>query len=411
MRSGSRFRTGLTHLTSTDAEWTVEAVKQVAYHVLISRDLFALDNTQLLEGCSDAILRPGERRLVIIDSQVDRHHGCRIREYFSRHGVRASILSLHADETVKDWASVQLIVDAMNDFGIDRRREPVIAIGGGVLMDVVGFAASLYRRGTPYVRIPTTLLGLVDAGVGVKTGVNYGRGKNRLGTYSPAIATFIDRSFLTTLDERHLSNGLAEILKVALVKSPELFDLLEHYGRALITDRFQGTSPELDHAAGQVIVEAVHLMLEELQPNLWESCLERCVDYGHTFSPTLEMAALPQLLHGEAVSIDMALTTVMGHLRGTVTAAELGRVLSVMTDLGLPTWTDVLADDALLDDALADTVRHRDGHQRLPLPSGIGRHHFVNDVTPDELVRALRRLSAETRALKSSTLTPTGTTA
>ncbi|WP_083884306.1 hypothetical protein [Nocardia higoensis] len=84
---------------------------------------------------------------------------------------------MRADESVKEWASVETVVDAMNAFGIDRRREPVVAIGGGVLLDVVGLAASLYRRGTPYIRVPTTLVGLVDAGVGVKTGVNYRKGK------------------------------------------------------------------------------------------------------------------------------------------------------------------------------------------------------------------------------------------
>ena len=133
--------------------------------------------------------------------------------------------------------------------------------------------------------------GLVDAGVGVKTGVNYGMGKNRLGTDAPAIATYVDRAFLRTLDDRHLSNGLAEILKMALIKSVDLFELLETYGQRLIDDNFQGASTELDTAATQVIAESIHLMLEELQPNLWESCLERCVDYGHTFSPTLEMEA------------------------------------------------------------------------------------------------------------------------
>ncbi|WP_067853578.1 sedoheptulose 7-phosphate cyclase [Nocardia shimofusensis] len=393
MRSGTRFRLGLTHVTAHDSEWTVEAVKQVAYHVIVARDLFEPDNTQLLDGCPDAPIRPGERRLVVIDAGVDRLHGDRIRQWFARNGIRVDILSMRADESVKEWASVETVVDAMNAFGIDRRREPVVAIGGGVLLDVVGLAASLYRRGTPYVRVPTTLVGLVDAGVGVKTGVNYGKGKNRLGTYAPAVATFLDRRFLATVPARHLSNGMAEVLKMALVRSSELFDLLDSYGPALIADRFQGSTPELDNAARLVMAEAIHLMLEELQPNLWETCLERCVDYGHTFSPTLEMEALPTLLHGEAVGIDMALTTVIGHLRGDITPAERDRILSVMRRLDLPIWTEVLARPGLLDSALEDTIRHRDGRQRLPLPVGIGGHRFVDDVTADEIARALRHLA------------------
>nr|WP_314144340.1 sedoheptulose 7-phosphate cyclase [uncultured Rhodococcus sp.] len=402
MRSAASFKLGLSHSADTDSAWKVEAIKQVEYHVIAARNLFSPENTQLLDGCSAAPLTRGDRRLVVIDSNVDRIHGDRIRGYLEHHGVAASFVSMRADETVKEWSSVIRVVDAMNGFGIDRRREPVIAIGGGVLLDVVGFAASVYRRGTPYIRIPTTLIGLVDAGVGVKTGVNYGMGKNRLGTYAPAIATYVDRAFLRTLDDRHLSNGLAEILKMALIKSVDLFELLETYGQRLIDDNFQGTSTELDTAATQVIAESIHLMLEELQPNLWESCLERCVDYGHTFSPTLEMEALPALLHGEAVSIDMALTSALGFLRGSLSSDDLDRILTVMKRLGLPVWNDVLSTDGVLDAALADTIRHRDGRQRLPLPVGIGGHHFANDVTNEEIASALSLLARKNAGLPFS---------
>ncbi|MFJ6380905.1 sedoheptulose 7-phosphate cyclase [Kitasatospora sp. NPDC092039] len=388
---------GLTRRRSTAPSWTVEAVKQVRYHVVEASGLFEPASTLLLSGCADAPLRSGDRRLVVIDSTVQELHGERIARYFAHHGIAATLLPVRADESVKRWESVTDVVDAMNDFGIDRRREPVIAIGGGVLLDVVGLAASLYRRGTPYVRIPTTLVGLVDAGVGVKTGVNHGHGKNRLGTYAPPVATFVDRSFLSTLDARHLSNGLAEILKMALIKSAELFDLLEDFGPQLIEDRFQGSTPALETAARQVVSEAIHLMLEELQPNLWEQTLERCVDYGHTFSPTIEMEALPELLHGEAVAVDMALTTVLGRMRGDVTKHQAERVLTLMGRLRLPLWADVLARPGILDGALADTVRHRDGQQRLPLPVGIGHHRFVNDVTPGELGIALKELDAAQR--------------
>ncbi|WP_037139178.1 sedoheptulose 7-phosphate cyclase [Rhodococcoides fascians] len=405
MRSAASFKLGLSHTADADSAWKVEAVKQVEYHVIAARNLFAPRSTQLLDSCSAAPLTRGDRRLIIIDANVDRIHGDRIRSYFEHHSVDAHFVPMRADETVKEWSSVIRVVDAMNGFGIDRRREPVIAIGGGVLLDVVGFAASVYRRGTPYIRIPTTLIGLVDAGVGVKTGVNYAMGKNRLGTYAPAIATYVDRAFLRTLDDRHLSNGLAEILKMALIKSVDLFELLETYGPRLIADNFQGTSGELDTAATQVIAESIHLMLEELQPNLWESCLERCVDYGHTFSPTLEMEALPALLHGEAVGIDMALTSALGFLRGSLGSADLDRILTVMKQLGLPVWNDVLDKTGLLDAALADTVRHRDGRQRLPLPVGIGGHHFANDVTPGEIASALKLLSRKNAELGEPTVT------
>ncbi|GAB3444608.1 3-dehydroquinate synthase [Streptomonospora sediminis] len=330
----------------------------------------------------------------MVDEVVDVIYGEKMQGFFSAHGIEATIVPLRAGETAKQWDAVSLVVDAMNEFGIDRRREPVLAVGGGVLTDVVGFAASMYRRGTPYIRIPTTLVGLVDAGIGVKTGVNYAHGKNRLGTYAPAIATFLDPSFLRTLDLRQISNGLAEVLKMALIRSEELFTLLELWGAAVRADRFQGTTDELGSVAGTIVAESIHLMLEELQPNLWEATLERCVDYGHTFSPTIEMHALPELLHGEAVAIDMAITTALATLRGDVSKDDADRIYSVMRNLDLPMWNDVLTEPSLLENALRDTVHHRDGKQRLPLPLGIGRHRFVNDVTATELRDAIRLLQS-----------------
>jgi 3-dehydroquinate synthase len=127
-------------------------------------------------------------------------------------------------------------------------------------------------------------------------------------------------------------------------------------------------------------------MLEELQPNLWEKELERVVDYGHSFSPTLEMRALPTLLHGEAVSIDMALTTVLAEGRGLISSRHRERIINVMRRLRLPFWHP-LCEPGLLEEALNDTIRHRDGLQRLPLPVGIGGAHFVNDLTVAELSR------------------------
>merc|ERR1719424_2411490 len=120
-------------------------------------------------------------------------------------------------------------------------------------MDIVGFAASIYRRRTPYIRVPTTLMGYVDASVGAKSGVNFLGKKNKLGAYLPPALALLDRSFLASLDARQLSNGAAEIMKMAMVKDVELFTLLQ-----------------------------------ELAPNLWEDSLERLVDFGHVFSMELE---------------------------------------------------------------------------------------------------------------------------
>ncbi|WP_234429872.1 sedoheptulose 7-phosphate cyclase [Streptomyces sp. AV19] len=370
--------------------WTVSTAKPVRYEVAFTPDVLDPRNPALARAGTSRDGPAPARRLLVVEATVNDLYGERIRAYCATRGLRYRIHVLAAHERLKTMESVFSVVEAMDRFGIARRSEPVVAIGGGVLLDIVGLACSLYRRSTPYVRVPTTLIGLVDAGVGAKTGVNFGPYKNRLGTYHPATETLLDPGFLATLDRRHLSNGMAEILKMALIKDRALFELLDGHGGRLVTERFQG-GRGLRPVAEEVLGRAVHGMLEELQGNLWESELERIVDYGHSFSPTIEMRALPELLHGEAVCLDMALTTVVAERRGLVEPSERIRVLDVMRRLGLPVWHPLCAPD-VLEEALADTVRHRDGSQRLPLPSGIGDAVFVGDVTSDELADAAEHL-------------------
>ncbi|MEU6440171.1 sedoheptulose 7-phosphate cyclase [Streptomyces sp. NPDC047046] len=394
---------GLFAVGSPVSHWSVQTSNPVQYEVHVSDNLLDPANPAILEDTEATGL---VRRLIVTDTVVNDLYGERIRSYFDHHHVDHEVLVLADSEQHKSVEAVLAVTEKLDAFGIDRRREPVIAIGGGVLMDIVGFASSLYRRSTPFIRVPTTLIGLVDAGVGAKTGVNHNGHKNRLGTYFPASRTLLDRSFLTTLDTRHISNGLAEILKIALIKDTRLFDLLEHHGETVLHNKLQ--SPENQGQPGpadapvnqrlslpgrqpdpstEIIERSIHGMLEELQPNLWEKQLERVVDYGHTFSPTIEMHALPELLHGEAVSIDMALTTVVAEHRGLITPFQRERILSVMERLGLPSWHPLCTSETLIP-ALRDTVRHRDGQQRLPLPSGIGSAVFVNDVREHELAEA-----------------------
>jgi 3-dehydroquinate synthetase len=373
--------------------WSVDVRTSVGYEVALVEGLFEKGNNSLL-GTGTGL--GSARRFVVIDSQVDALYGELIRAYFDRADVHCGFFSLAAEEKAKALDNVSAIAHALDSFGIDRRREPIIAIGGGVVLDVAGLAASLYRRGTPYIRVPTTLIGLVDAGVGVKTAVNHGFHKNGLGTYFAPHVVLCDRRFLATLDTRHIANGLAEVLKIGLIRDRALFELLAEHGRLLLDERLQGLSPEGGSAADEVIQRAITGMLDELRPNLWEQQLDRLVDYGHSMSPAIEMLALPQLLHGEAVNVDMALFTAVAQRRGVVSSAEAFRIFRVMRALGLPVWHPLL-ERSVLAKALTDTTQHRGGQQRLPLLTGIGSACFVNDVTPDELVAAAERLLDEER--------------
>eukprot|EP00879_Flechtneria_rotunda_P023442 GHRR01024795.1.p1 GENE.GHRR01024795.1~~GHRR01024795.1.p1 ORF type:complete len:285 (+),score=106.24 GHRR01024795.1:475-1329(+) len=233
-------------------------------------------------------------------------------------------------------------------------------------------------------------MAIVDASIGIKTAVNFHEKKNKLGTYCPPLGVFYDTAFLNTLDSRHISNGSAEILKMACVKDRHLFELMDKHATDLIKNKFQGP------VAAAAIRRSIQGMLEELEYNLWEAILVRLVDYGHTISPELEMAALrssSMLLHGEAVTIDMALSTELSAGRGLLTSKERLRVLDLMHALRLPLWHESV-DMKLLMKGLEDMTRARDGLQRVPLMKGIGAAVFVNDITEAEMQAAADRLLA-----------------
>jgi 3-dehydroquinate synthetase len=371
--------------------WEVRSRQDVRYSVQFYDGLFSHRNSVLLRtgvGQTPAC----QRRLIVIDARVLDLYGWEIEAYFRANRVRYRFLPLEATEPEKTLENVLRVVRALDEFGVNRRSDPLIAIGGGVLLDVAGFAASVYRRGLPYVRVPTTLMGLIDAGIGIKTGVNFDGHKNRVGAYFAPQRAYLDTCFLKTLDERHVANGIAEIIKIAIIKDLRLFELLEASADSLIADRFCGSD-----TYREILVRATEGMLEELANNLWEHVLERVVDYGHTFSPELEMAVLPELLHGEAVAIDMALSLVIAARRQLVSPRELSRALELIEAYGLPTY-HAQCDEQLLMKALADTTSHRDGLQRLPLSRGLGCAVFVNDLTRSEVREAASYLAQRARS-------------
>ena len=373
--------------------YRVRAEVTADYEVAFSDNVLDPASHSLIDCAGRSGSHPA-RRFIVVDQTVDVLYGNSIRRYFARHGVVCGYFVAATGESHKAMESVVAIATALDRFGLDRRREPVISIGGGVLLDVVGVATSLYRRGVPHVRVPTTLIGLVDAAVGVKTGVNHGAHKNRLGTFQAPAGVLLDRRFLSTLDDRHLRNGLAEIVKLAVVRDSRLFELLEEHSDLLVEEKFQGRTPLGDQVALEVLHRSVDGMLAELRPNLWEHQLDRVVDFGHSVGPTIEMLAGGDLLHGESVAIDIAFFTTVAARRGLLDDKDARRIIELLQRLRLPV-DHILLDDEVVGRAMADTVRHRDGRQRLPVPVGIGTALFLNDVTPDELRFTLRYLRHE----------------
>lgn len=362
--------------------WEVEASLPVSFVVKYSTRIFEKSNPDLLEYGDSA------RRFICIDKTVYDLYKDKLHDYFDHSGLTSYHLCvLESTEERKDWDNLNMLLSEMEEFGLMRRAEPIIAIGGGVLLDIVGFAASIYRRGVPYIRVPTTLLGIVDASVGAKTAINHFERRNRLGTYYPPIAAYLDKTFVVTQDEREICNGLAEIFKLALIKDTELFRLLEENAEDLIGEKFQyGAVPV------RVINRAITGMVEELAPNLWEKKLDRCVDFGHSFSPLIEMMSLPELLHGEAVCLDCLFSSCIAMNRGLISEDELKRIFDTAKRLNLPTEHRMFNEPDRLDEALTDTSRHRNGNQYLPLPCGIGSYVFCNDLINDEIVAATKTM-------------------
>lgn len=366
-------------MTRIQQSWQVRTARPVGYDIVCCHDLFQPDNDALLSTGDEA---GGQRRFVVVDQNVLTHHGDAIAGYFRVNNITACIHPFEAGESNKSFSQFIAVLRALEAFPINRRNEPIIAIGGGVVTDLVGFAASTWRRGVPRINVPTTLMGFVDAAIGVKTGINFNCNKNRLGSFSPPERVLLDSAFLQTLPRRHLLNGVGEILKLAIVKEPDLFSLLEQHGRACIDVQFQ------DNISQTILSVSVESMLAELTPNLFETELARVVDFGHTFSTGLEMQAEMDLLHGEAVVIDMLLSSIIARKRALLSRSDLDRIFSLVLALGLPLPSKRLQPDMLMQ-SLIERQHHRNGEQRVPLPTGIGSYCFVKDITIKDISRAI----------------------
>jgi 2-epi-5-epi-valiolone synthase len=346
-----------------------------SYDVLMSHDVLDPDNRALADAIGS---RPA---LVVTDGVVDGLVGDRLRRYLSTIDAPIGVHVVDLTEHEKTMSTVLDVCAEAQHHGLGR-RDPLIALGGGVCSDVVSLAASLIRRGVPYVSVPTTLIGQVDAGIALKGGVNFGGSKNYLGCFTPPSRVLVDPAFLRTVPTDELRGGFAEIVKVALVLDERLFDRLAADAADLIHSGF--TSPA---DSGEVIlVRAIELMLDQLVDNCYEDrSLERLVDFGHTFSGRLEELSNYRLRHGQAVAIDFALSCALGAELGLFEEADLETEFDTFRCMGLPIDSPLSTLEVALE-AISATVQHRDGRLNLIVPTGIGSATFIR--TPEELPRA-----------------------
>ena len=370
--------------SATDTAFHVQGHETIDFSLLYVEGAFAKENAELAET-----YRQYGRCLMVVDEAVHGLYGEQIQAYFEHHGIELTVVDVQIRETEKTLWTLERIVDAFGDFGLVR-KEPVLVVGGGLTTDVAGFACATYRRRTNYIRVPTTLIGLIDASVAIKVAVNHGNLKNRLGAYHASEKVILDFSFLKTLPVEQVRNGMAELIKIAVVANRGIFEALEAHGEALLRTHFGhlGGTPELRAVSREVTYEAIRTMLALEAPNLHELDLDRVIAYGHTWSPTLELMPEVPMLHGHAVNIDMAFSATLAEQRGLIAIADRDRILSLMSRIGLAIDSPYLTPD-LLREATESIVKTRDGSLRAAVPDPIGSCRFINELSTAELERTL----------------------
>lgn len=329
-------------------------------------------------GAEIAPLLARPRVAVLTDEQVAALHLPRLTAALDAAGIAHSALALPAGEATKSWDHLGRAVDWLLAERIER-RDIVIALGGGVIGDLAGFAAAILRRGVRFVQIPTTLLAQVDSSVGGKTGINSPHGKNLIGAFHQPSLVLADTDALATLPDRDFRAGYGEVVKYGLLGDAGFFDWLERHGPRLRQDR-----DALLHAvAHSVGMKAAIVARDETEQG------ERALlNLGHTFGHALESATgySARLLHGEGVAIGCALAFDLSARLGLCAQEAPSRVAAHLAAMGLPArLSDVpgdLPDDAALIALMGQDKKVVDGRLRLILARGIGKAFVAGDVNP-----------------------------
>lgn len=338
-----------------------------------------------LLGESGALLGPMLRRprvAVVTDETVARLHCPAFHDALAREGIEAEVLALPPGEGTKDWANLARTVEWLLERKVER-RDLVVALGGGVIGDLVGFAAAILRRGVRFVQVPTTLLAQVDSSVGGKTGINTAQGKNLVGAFHQPSLVIADTGLLATLPRRDFLSGYGEVVKYGLLGDAAFFEWLEGNGPAVLAQESE--------AMAQIVRRSCEMKAEIVQRDETEEGDRALLNLGHTFAHALEAATGygDRLLHGEAVAVGLGLAFDLSARLGLCPQEEPSRVRAHLRGMGMKA---ALADvpgqlpgpEGLLG-LMAQDKKAVGGKLRFILASGIGRA-FVAEAVPTEAV-------------------------
>ncbi len=327
---------------------------------------------------TDYLQKLANKIVIITDETIEKLYGNTLKEY-----LVAEIIIIPVGEKSKTRQVKQKIEDEMFEkhFG---RDTCVIALGGGIITDVAGYVASTYCRGVPFVSIPTTLLAMVDASIGGKTGVNLPHAKNYIGTTYQPKSILIDLDFLSTLPQREITNGMAEIIKYGLIKSLTLFKTLE----------------EKNGKLADLIKESCQIKIDIVKEDVNERGLRRILNFGHTIGHAIEVLEEYQVSHGEAIALGIIGESYIAYKLGAIDEAIFARIKAIFTLYDFPL---TLSDKFDVNDAI--TLMKQDkkslsSHTRLALIDTIGSMQtfdgqYCTEIDPLLLLEALQMMKKE----------------
>lgn len=367
------------------------------YGVYFTEGLFQPNNTMLTDVLAQDKARGCRKALFVIDGGVTEANPAlleQINSYTAAHAdalqqVTAPLILPGGEEVKNSDTHLQTILSGINQFGVCRHSY-LIAIGGGALLDLAGFAAAIAHRGVRLVRIPTTVLSQNDSGVGVKNSINAFGKKNFLGTFAPPFAVINDSDFLLTLEERDWRSGISEAVKVALIKDEAFYQSIKQDAPRL-AQRDMAAMQKLIHRCAELHVEHIG----GLDP--FEMGSSRPLDFGHWAAHKLEQLTRYSLRHGEAVAIGIALDVTYSWLKGMVSEAECNEVLALLQELGFELFVPELAQEEAdgqlsVIKGLTEFREHLGGQLTIMLLAKIGQGVEVHHMDHELLQQAIHLL-------------------
>lgn len=369
------------------------------YPVHFTRDLFAADNALFKDTVAPDSDGSPCKLLAVVDRSVHRHHPQlvpKIEAYCRRHPetltlVGAPLLFEGGERLKNDALFVTILQQAIHAAGLCRHSY-VVAIGGGALIDLAGFAAATAHRGIRLIRVPTTVMAQADASIGVKNGINAFGKKNFIGTFAPPAAVLNDADFLPTLTQRDWIGGVAEAVKIALIKDSDFFSFIEEHAEALAQRDLS--------LMQQVIYRCALLHLDHIANggDPFEYGSSRPLDFGHWAAHKLEHLSGFELGHGQAVALGMALDSTYAYLTGLLPQSQWQRILTTLRTLGFELYNPWMDTQYGLLDGLHDFREHLGGRLTIMLISDIGQGIEVHDIDPDLVQQSLTTLKKSASA-------------